>query len=225
MSNQPLAKAVATFGGLGDRLPAPGTTVGSLPPALLWLGICVAIPTIQARIAVTAIGLVVFSVVGIWSSEIEAERRKEGDPRPIVIDEAAGQWLTYLVALPFLPLLTTVQLAIFAGAGFLLFRFFDVVKVWPIKAFEKLPGGIGIVADELLRRRLPRDRVACPRLRTFNKNVAAHSYDSPPRHQEHQVFPLFSEAGVGGALHREQSTVTPSAESEKHHYYSWWIFW
>ena len=149
MSNQPLAKAVATFGGLGDRLPAPGTTVGSLPPALVWLGICVAIPTIQARIAVTAIGLVVFSVVGIWSSEIEAERRQEGDPRPIVIDEAAGQWLTYLVALPFLPLLTTVQLAIFAGAGFLLFRFFDVVKVWPIKAFEKLPGGIGIVADDL----------------------------------------------------------------------------
>ena len=39
-SHQPLARAVATFAGLGDRLPAPGTTVGSLPPALLWLGIC-----------------------------------------------------------------------------------------------------------------------------------------------------------------------------------------
>ena len=149
MSNQPLAKAVATFGGLGDRLPAPGTTVGSLPPALLWLAICAAIPAIQIRIAVTAFGMVIFSVVGIWSSEIEAERRGEGDPRPIVIDEAAGQWLTYLVALPFLPLLTIAQLVIFAGAGFFLFRFFDVVKVWPIKAFEKLPGGIGIVADDL----------------------------------------------------------------------------
>ncbi len=148
-SNQPLARAIATFGGLGDRLPAPGTTVGSLPPALLWLGICAALPTIQVRIAVTAVGLVVFALVGIWSSEIEAERRQEGDPRPIVVDEAAGQWLTYLVALPFLPLLTTTQLAIFAAAGFLLFRFFDVVKVWPIKAFEKLPGGIGIVADDL----------------------------------------------------------------------------
>ena len=148
-SHQPLARAVATFGGLGDRLPAPGTTVGSLPPALLWLGICAAVPTLQARIAVTAVGLVAFALVGIWSSEIEAERRQESDPRPIVVDEAAGQWLTYLVALPFLPLLTTTQLAIFAAAGFLLFRFFDVVKVWPIKAFEKLPGGIGIVADDL----------------------------------------------------------------------------
>jgi phosphatidylglycerophosphatase A len=108
-----------------------------------------ALPTNQLRIAMTAIGLVVFALVGVWSSEIESERRGEGDPRPIVVDEAAGQWLTYLVALPLLPLLTTSQIAIFSAAGFFLFRFFDVVKVWPIKAFEKLPGGIGIVADDL----------------------------------------------------------------------------
>jgi phosphatidylglycerophosphatase A len=149
MSNQPLAKAVATFCGLGDRLPAPGTTVGSLPPAVVWFGLCTVLPTNRLRIVATAVGLVLFTVAGIWSSEIEAERRGSNDPRPIVVDEAAGQWLTYLVALPFLPLLTTTQLAIFAGVGFFLFRFFDVVKVWPIKAFEKLPGGIGIVADDL----------------------------------------------------------------------------
>jgi phosphatidylglycerophosphatase A len=149
MSNQPLARAVATFGGLGDRLPAPGTTVGSLPPALMWLGLCIVLPSTVARISVTAVGLVVFAAVGIWSAEIEAERRGKSDPRPIVIDESAGQWLTYLVALPFVPLLTVSQLAIFAGAGFVLFRVFDIIKVWPIKAFERLPGGIGIVADDL----------------------------------------------------------------------------
>jgi phosphatidylglycerophosphatase A len=108
-----------------------------------------AVPANQLRIALTAVGLVVFAIIGIWSSEIEAERRQESDPRPIVVDEAAGQWLTYLVALPFVPLMTTVHLAIFAAVGFLFFRFFDVVKVWPIKAFEKLQGGIGIVADDL----------------------------------------------------------------------------
>jgi phosphatidylglycerophosphatase A len=147
--HQPLARAIATFGGLGDRLPAPGTTVGSLPPALLWFGLCVVLPTPQLRIAVSAVGLVVFTIVGIWSSEIEADRRQQTDPRPIVIDEAAGQWLTYLVALPFLPVVDPAQLAIFTAAGFFLFRFFDVVKVWPIKAFEKFGGGIGIVADDL----------------------------------------------------------------------------
>jgi phosphatidylglycerophosphatase A len=147
--NQPLARALATFGGLGDRLPAPGTSVGSLPPTLLWFALCTALPTNSLRVALTAVGLVVFAIVGIWSSEIEAERRQETDPRPIVIDEAAGQWLTFLVALPFLPLLATTQLAAFAAAGFLLFRFFDVVKIWPIRAFEKFPGGVGIVADDL----------------------------------------------------------------------------
>ena len=147
--NQPLARAFATFGGLGDRLPAPGTTVGSLPPALLWLGLSVVLPTQQLRIVVSAIGLVIFTIVGIWSSEIEAERRQETDPRPIVIDEAAGQWLTYLVALPFLAVTEPIQLAIFAAGGFVLFRIFDVIKVWPIKAFEKLGGGTGIVADDL----------------------------------------------------------------------------
>jgi phosphatidylglycerophosphatase A len=147
--SQPLARAVATFGGLGDRLPAPGTSVGSLPPTLLWFGLCAVLPTNPLRLALTAIGLVVLAVVGIWSSEIEAERRQETDPRPIVIDEAAGQWLTFLVALPFLPYLTTAELAVFAAAGFLLFRLFDVVKVWPIRVFERFPGGIGIVADDL----------------------------------------------------------------------------
>ena len=147
--SQPLARAVATFGGLGDRLPAPGTTVGSLPPALLWFGLCTVLPTNPLRLTLTAVGLVCFAVSGIWSSEIEASRRAQDDPRPIVIDEAAGQWLTFLVALPFLPLLTTAQLAVFAAAGFFLFRFFDVVKVWPIRAFEKFGGGVGIVADDL----------------------------------------------------------------------------
>jgi len=147
--NQPLARAVATFGGLGDRLPAPGTTVGSIPPTLLWFGLCAVLPNNPLRLALTAVGLVVFAVLGIWSSEIEAARRGENDPRPIVVDEAAGQWLTFLVALPFLPVLSTGQLAVFAAAGFLLFRLFDVVKLWPIRAFEKLEGGIGIVADDL----------------------------------------------------------------------------
>jgi phosphatidylglycerophosphatase A len=147
--NHSLARIIATFGGLGARLPAPGTTVGSLPPALLWFGFCAALPATAIRIAVTAVGLVVLAVVGIWSAEVEARRLATNDPREIVIDEAAGQWLTYLVALPFVPVLAITKLAIFATAGFFLFRFFDVIKVWPISACEKFEGGVGIVADDL----------------------------------------------------------------------------
>ncbi len=148
-NNHSLARIIATFGGLGARLPAPGTTVGSLPPALLWFGVCAALPATTARIVVTAVGMVVFAIVGVWSAEIEARRLEATDPREIVVDEAAGQWLTYLVALPFAPVLATTQLAVFGVVGFFLFRFFDVIKVWPISACEKLEGGIGIVADDL----------------------------------------------------------------------------
>jgi phosphatidylglycerophosphatase A len=144
-----LARGVATLGGLGDRVPAPGTTVGSLSAFLLWWAVCAAIQGATTRILLTAFGLFVASAVGTWAAEIESSRRGENDPRAIVIDEIAGQWLTYLVALPFVAPTTLPHLAIFAAAGFLLFRFYDVVKPWPIRAFEKLPGGIGIVADDL----------------------------------------------------------------------------
>ncbi len=144
-----LARAIATLGGLGDRLPAPGTTVGSLSAFLLWWAACAAMPAATTRIAVTAVGLFISAAVGTWAAEIESQRRGETDPRGIVIDEVAGQWLTYLVALPFVTPATSPQLAIFGAVGFLLFRFYDVVKPWPIRSCEKLPGGIGIVADDL----------------------------------------------------------------------------
>ncbi len=143
------ARIIATVGGLGDILPAPGTTAGSLPAAILWWSVCQATTTNSARIIITAVALVIVAGVGLWASEVEGRRRQEGDPRPVVIDEVAGQWLTYLVALPLLPFLAGVQLAIFTVAGFLLFRFFDVVKPWPVRELEKFPGGVGIIADDL----------------------------------------------------------------------------
>ena len=58
----------------------------------------------------------------------------------IVIDEWVGQW----IALSFLP----VNLS-FALLGFILFRFFDISKIGPVKYFEKLPGAVGVMADDV----------------------------------------------------------------------------
>ena len=74
---------------------------------------------------------------------------KGGLHRCSSVDEIDGQSLTYLVAMPFVPLQSPIHLAVFALAGVLLYRFFDILKPWPIRAFERLPGGIGIVADDL----------------------------------------------------------------------------
>ena len=144
-----LARATATVGGLGERLPAPGPTAGSLPAAVLgWLA-CLAAPAPATRIALTAIGLAAATAAGLWAAEVEVARRGAHDPGPIVIDEVAGQWLTYLVALPFVPLAGAGPLALFAAAGFVLFRVFDVLKPWPIRSLEDFPGGLGVVADDL----------------------------------------------------------------------------
>ena len=145
--NSTLARAVATVGGLGDVLPAPGTTAGSLPATLLWWAMCIAVPSAPFRIILTGIGSVVAVVVGTWAAGAEARRRRGTDPGPVVVDEVAGQWLTFLVALFFLP--EAYSVPVVAVAGFFIFRFFDIFKPWPVRNLEKLPGGFGIMFDDL----------------------------------------------------------------------------
>jgi phosphatidylglycerophosphatase A len=64
------------------------------------------------------------------------------DPSEIVLDEVAGQWLT----VAFLGLGVAPYLL-----GFVLFRLFDIWKPWPVSwADQRLPGGLGVMADDLL---------------------------------------------------------------------------
>lgn len=144
-----LAHAVATTFGLGDRLPAPGTTAGSLPAALLWAAVAAAVGVSPWLFLLTTTAFVAAVVGGIWASQVEIRRRGRDDPGPVVIDEVAGQWLTYLCALPFWAVASTGELAFFVGTGFLLFRVFDVVKPWPVSRLERLDGGLGVMADDL----------------------------------------------------------------------------
>ncbi|RZP29279.1 phosphatidylglycerophosphatase A, partial [bacterium] len=73
-------------------------------------------------------------------SAAERHYRRE-DPGEIVIDEVAGMMLT-LLWLPsgWMPFLV----------GFLAFRFFDIVKPFPARLAERLPGGVGVMADDLV---------------------------------------------------------------------------
>ncbi len=88
--------------------------------------------------------VMLFLVIGIGTiCSHHAERLlDENDSRHIVIDEFAG----YLLSMIFLP--PTIAYLV---AGFLLFRFFDILKPLPIRKIEKIfPGGLGIMADDLL---------------------------------------------------------------------------
>jgi len=145
-----LAFHIATVFGLGDRLPAPGTTAGSLPAVVGWWLAMVVLPDAPSRLVATVVGTVVATVIGVWASQVEARRRGGKDPGAVVIDEVAGQWLTLVPALLLVARQTRFSLAVGAAVGFLFFRLFDVVKPWPVRSFERLPGGLGIMADDLV---------------------------------------------------------------------------
>ena len=74
-----------------------------------------------------------------------------GEFKAMVADEFAGQAVTFLViGFSGISALPAGQLWLMTLAGFLCFRFFDILKPWPIRKLEKLPKGWGILADDLL---------------------------------------------------------------------------
>lgn len=78
---------------------------------------------------------------GIWAATRTARLLGKKDPGIVVVDEVLGQWITLAGA--------TVWNTKGLLAGFLLFRLFDIWKPWPVRRLERLPEGIGIVADDL----------------------------------------------------------------------------
>ncbi len=65
---------------------------------------------------------------------------EDHDPSRAVWDEFAGMWVTCLLLPKTLPWL---------AAAFVVFRVLDILKPWPVRRFERLPGGLGIMADDL----------------------------------------------------------------------------
>lgn len=130
----------ATFCGTGWLKPGPGTW-GSLAAAAIWyFGLRATHLTGWAIPAVTAAGALLFTVAGIPAGTIVARESGREDPGFVVIDEAAGQWVA-LIAAP-----VELRHAVLALA---LFRIFDIVKPWPARQLEELPGGTGIMLDDL----------------------------------------------------------------------------
>lgn len=132
-----LATWIATGFGSGYSPVAPGTagTLVAIPLAAVLAPLAVASPTLYLLTLAASIAL------AIWSAGLAAVGFGLKDPGQIVIDEVVGLFLT----MAFLPA-TWTNLA----AAFLLFRLFDIVKPPPCRRAETLPGGVGIVTDDLL---------------------------------------------------------------------------
>ena len=125
-----------------------GAGVGYFPRLPGTIGTLVAIPFSLAlnHIAVRNFPLAVAIVVGsifcaIWLSTQGARILKQKDPQVIVIDEIVGFLVANFLAPPRLTALLWC---------FLLFRFFDIAKVFPTNRLERLPDGAGIVLDDVM---------------------------------------------------------------------------
>ena len=133
-----VAIAIATAGGAGFIPKAPGTA-GSL-------------------VGIGLFGLIAYGgwyslywpvlaailLAGVWSAG-HVERIYGHDASKIAIDEVVGQMIT----IGFLSRSANSTIAVEVILGFLLFRFFDILKPFPLRRLERLPRGIGVVADDV----------------------------------------------------------------------------
>ncbi len=130
-----LAGNCAILFGVGRVPLMPGTAASAVALPFAWL-IATAFGPVALLLAAVAVGLLAIPISGAYARETGRE-----DPSDCVIDELAGQWLACACA--------PLTLWGFALA-FLLFRLFDMTKLWPVSAAEELKGGWGIVADDMV---------------------------------------------------------------------------
>lgn len=124
---------VSTGLGTGYVPFAPGT-FGSMLGLAVW-------GLLPSSTAVQAIAIAVVMTTGVWSATLAERHFRSTDPSPVVVDEVLG-------------MLVTLFLNPVGWAGvlfaFFLFRLFDVIKPYPANRFERLHGGLGIMADDFM---------------------------------------------------------------------------
>lgn len=129
---QRLATWIAVWFGAGYFPKGPGTAgsvaailcVVAFPQHILWIALASILPA-------------------IWAAGLHAKSKGAKDPQEVVADEVVGQWIALAGAVH----LTTITPWLLA---FGLFRLFDIWKPFPVRQFEKLPGGVGIVMDDVM---------------------------------------------------------------------------
>ena len=135
-----LSTVIASVFGIGYFPVASGTVMSMVAvPLAIWIA------RSGGGLAVIAASLIAF-LIGIWACGDHVRATGREDPSECVIDELAGQWLAC----------AGISLGLGAGNApefalvFLLFRLFDILKPWPISAAERLPGGLGVMADDMV---------------------------------------------------------------------------
>jgi len=133
-----LARIIATWFGCGYAPKGPGTAGSLAALAIAWL------LHVYAKVSSIELGwlALLLAIPGIWAADVVARESGGKDPQIVVVDEVVGQWMTLAGATALNWKSWLLALA--------LFRLFDIWKPPPVRQLERLPGGLGIVADDAM---------------------------------------------------------------------------
>ena len=137
MTSERVAIVLASWGGCGFVPSAPGTVASAVAVGLAY-GLVGGLGLAAVWLAALSLALL---APAIWSAGVASKYFGHGDPSEVVIDEVVGQWLALAVVNP-------VDWRQWLAA-FVLFRALDIAKPFPLRRLERLPGGWGIVADDV----------------------------------------------------------------------------
>lgn len=158
----PSAEFFITSFGLGRLRPAPGTW-GSLPPVALAAAL-IAInfgpcetcamggtfgPKWWIYNGVLLAVVIIFSLVCILVGDRAEAHFGKKDPGSVTADETAGMSIA-LLALPHASMQQPLHAAAWLIGAFLAFRLFDILKLWPAYRLQRIPGGWGILIDDIV---------------------------------------------------------------------------
>ena len=142
MATRNLAFWLATWFGCGNSPKAPGTvgSLGALP--VVWL-----LAHYHADVyAMLGLAVLLF-FVGVWATAVVTKESGVKDPRFVVIDEVVGQMLSFALVWPWL---NHIHAWGFYLIAFLLFRFFDIKKMGPVRFFDKkVRNAWGVMLDDV----------------------------------------------------------------------------
>jgi len=133
-----IAWVLATWFGSGCSPKAPGTVGSFFSLPLILIGLK------WGAYPFMCVAALLF-LVGWWATQVVLKSQKDTDPGFVVIDETVGQMLTFALIINmsaswYVPFL-----------GFALFRFFDIVKLWPASFFDKfVHNAFGVMMDDVI---------------------------------------------------------------------------
>ena len=137
---------LATLGPIGSKFPAPGT-LGSLVGVIVYATLALFFQWSPAVIGLCFLLLFILGIPLCSRAEILLDRN---DPGEVIWDEFTVIPFIFLPLHNFLIAGSTHQICFLLVMGFALFRFFDITKPWIIRSAQKLPGGLGVMIDDLL---------------------------------------------------------------------------